>query len=255
MFVGAQGFEVAYNRGERKFDLRPGSEIGLKLAAGSALLVMLVSTVFAQESGQPPEPVVEDLGGGRYRIGSIEVDRPGRSFSVPGRIIELSQEEMPLEFLVIARGGPKDYESLLEMDADAFEFNLACILLGLDQKNAVLPRGRFDPEPADGDPVELWVSWEADGAVVRKPVGALLQISTGEDVVEDWVYTGSFFFQDGRYAAQLIGLLVGFVHDPESIIQHRGGLGLSHYGAVTYRRSAGPPSGHPIRLTVERPGG
>ena len=33
---------------------------------------------------------------------------------------------------MVTQGGHKAYEALLEVNADAFQFNLACILIGLD---------------------------------------------------------------------------------------------------------------------------
>jgi len=210
-----------------------------------------IEGTFAQ-SGPDPQPRVQELGDGRYRVGQITIDRTRQLFSVSGKIIDLGAAEMPLEFLAVAKGGAKAYESILELDASAIEFNLACILIGLDNSKAVQARGHFDPTPVEGDPVELWLAWDHLGKEVRKPVGDILKLQDAASATDEWVYTGSYFTDDGQYAAQAIGLLVGFVHDPESIIQHRSGLGLQGYGAVTFRPSAAPLSGTPITLTVIR---
>lgn len=198
-------------------------------------------------------PLVEDLGDGLYRIGQITVDKPGRSFSLPGKIINLGMADMPLEFLAVAKDGPMGYESILELEADAIEFNLACILIGLDDSHAVAPRGRFDPTPVDGDPIELRLTLATMTGERQLPVSAILKLPDEAPVTDEWVYTGSYFFSDGQYAAQQIGLLIGFVHDPESIIQHRTGLGLEGYGAVTFRASQDILPGMPVTLTVSRP--
>jgi Leu/Phe-tRNA-protein transferase len=34
-----------------------------------------------------------------------------------------------------------------------------------------------------------------------------------------WIYAGSIFLEDGRYLAEDAGVLIGFVHDPASIIE------------------------------------
>ena len=86
------------------------------------------------EKSDPTQEMMEDLGDQRYRIGTIIVDRKALSFSVPGKILHLKD---PLEYLAVSRNGMKSYESLFELDTSPREFNLACILLGLDDLRAV----------------------------------------------------------------------------------------------------------------------
>ena len=47
------------------------------------------------------------------------------------------------------------------------------------------------------------------------------------------MYTGSKFSADGHCMAHYDGTLIGFVHDPASIIEHVEGLGLEDYSAET----------------------
>ena len=49
------------------------------------------------------------------------------------------------------------------------------------------------------------------------------------------------------------GTLVGFVHDPAAIIEHRIGLGLGDYGAITGNPGVLPPPGTTVVLTVVNP--
>jgi hypothetical protein len=189
------------------------------------------------------QPHITQLDGGRVAIGAIIVDRQARSFTVPGTVIRV---DPPLEYAAVRKGGHKAYESLLELDVDAFEFNLACILVGLDAARATLPRWHFDPEPVRGDEVELSVSWTADGVRVKRPLTALL--TGAEPQPGGWIYTGSQFDRLGDYLPQLNGTLVGFAHDPDSIIEHRLGLGLGNYGAVG--APGAPPVGTPVTLEL-----
>ena len=46
------------------------------------------------------------------------------------------------------------------------------------------------------------------------------------------------------------GTLVGFIHDPASIIEHETGVGLNDYGAVGGNPDVVPPVGTPVTLTV-----
>lgn len=196
--------------------------------------------------GLPPE--VQDLGHQQYRIGLIHVDKAHHRFTVVGVVHRLKP---PLEFLAEARGGQKGYESLLELGASAHEFNLACILIGLDADKAKPSRYHFDPRPVQGDKVALRLSWAANGKTVVKDVAELLQVNGKAVSHDDWIYTGSVFTRQGEYLAHLDGTLVGFAHDPASIIEHRAGLGLNDYGAVGADPRVAPPKGTRVIMTVE----
>jgi len=215
------------------------------------LRAFFVLAVFSTPvAGDEKESAVEDLGNGRYRIGAIEIDKDAQRFTVPGTTIGLA-EDMPIEFLVIAKGGPKSYEALVELDVSAVEFNLACILIGLDTANASHPRHHFDQTRVTGDVVDVRVSWVRDGREQSFEIERLLR-GTSEPGDHVWVYTGSFFTPDGAYMAAMSGTLIGVVHDPESIIQHQNGLGLGNYGAVTADPDVMPPAGTRVTVSVFR---
>lgn len=83
-------------------------------------------------------------------------------------------------------------------------------------------------------------------------VGSADQLLANEEAAVDsavWVYTGSQFNED-IYAAARDGTLVGFVHDPASIIEHRTGMGLGNYGTIGGNQATAPPVGTPVCLTV-----
>jgi len=206
-----------------------------------------------EEKSPPVEeksPPVEDLGNGRYRIGAIEIDKNAQRFTVPGTTIELA-EGTPIEFLAISKGGYKAYEALLELDVSSVEFNLACILIGLDTANASHPKYHFDQTRVTGDIVDVRVSWERDGSVQAFEIERLLR-GTAEPKDHVWVYTGSFFTPEGAYMATMSGTLIGVVHDPESIIQHQKGMGLGQYGMIAYDPDVMPPAGTRVTVSVFR---
>jgi hypothetical protein len=244
------------------------------LLAGLAIL----PTALAQAPPPTPPPpaaqsvpapaAIQELGKDRYRIGTIVVDRKAGRFSVPGRILHI--DDAPLEYIAVGRGGYKGYESLLELDTIGTEFNLACILLGLDASAVRRPEYQFDRRPPEGPPVMLEVRWQADGKTVTVPMRDALKIAAappgapsapGEagaaaSLPDEWVYTGSFNTgEDRRYAADVIGTLIGFVHDPASVIEHRSGLGIGAYGSVQGNAKVLPPVGAAVELVVSVPGG
>lgn len=194
----------------------------------------------------PAQPDVLDLGGGRYRVGSIEVDKNARSFTVPG---VLNLVEGPLEYIACVRKGMKAYETLVELDCNAYEFNVACILIGLDPKKSTVPKRHFDPEPAKGDAVSLNVEWQDNGQVKRFSPEKL--IKGGEAALKgSWVYTGSTILEDGRYLAELMGPVIGFVHDPAPIIEHSIGAQSTGYGVLVPNAEVLPAKGTPMRIQV-----
>lgn len=221
---------------------RPGTAIAIVAFAVSG------GPLVAAAQDEPPRrpPPVEDLGDDRYGIGRIIVDKNERRLTIPGRILHLQDT---LEYIAVTRGGYKNYESLLELDATAIEFKLACILIGLDEANSVKPRYQFDEREAEGQALDIRISWgEGDEAKSIKAANALLN---GEEMFDDhsWVYIGSIE-ENGELMAQTIGTLIGFVHDPYAIIDHRFGVGVGNYGIVKGNHLLLPPEGAPVTVSV-----
>jgi len=212
----------------------------------TALILTLSFNLSAED--EPAEPKMVKIGDEQYRIGTITVDRKAQTFSVPGKILVLKDA---LEYLAVSKDGMKGYESLLELDTVPREFNLACILIGLDDKDTVKPRYQFDDRVADGPAVAITVSWEKDGKTVS--VSGANAMTTGDDVFDDdsWVYIGSEMSHDGKqFMAEIGGTLIGFVHDPNSVIDHRLGAGIGAYGLITGNEDALPAKGSAITLTI-----
>lgn len=232
-----------------------GKAIGARLFAGIAGCGLFIAAAIpnAEEVPQVQEqPAIEKLDGERYRIDNILIDKAKGEFTVPGRVLELRDEDSPVEFIAITKGGYKSYEAVFELDTSAVAFNLACILIGLDADRATRPKRHFDPDPVTGDAVDIQVSWEEDGTIRQMAVAETLRMSKKPGQGDEWIYTGSYFGVLGNYMAETVGTLVGFVHDPESILQHRHGLGLGDYGAVTQNHEVLPDPGTPVRIHVHR---
>ncbi len=223
------------------------------------LLAPLLAAEEFEELQQPEENVrplpseVQELGEGRLQVGAIIIDTKAGSFAVEGRVLSHELMDTAMEFIATTAGGMKSYESVLELDTTALDFNLACILIGLDESKAKRSRYHFDPEPVTGDEVAITVAFEKDGAARTLPVHRLLK-GFGADVAHQWIYTGSGFTPDGTYLAESVGTLIGFVHDPESILQHGAGVGLGDYGAVTLDADVLPAGETPVTVTVKRVG-
>jgi hypothetical protein len=228
-----------------------GTRLG---AAGIVATLCLVqgSTLaqddLVQEDNSSTMSGIEELGNERYQIGEIIVDRNSSEFTLPGTILHLAE---PLEYLAVSTGGMKEYESLLELTTSPREFNLACILIGLDDAKSTKPRYQFDEQEPEGQSVVITLSWQEGGET--KSVSGANAMTAGEETFDDhsWVYIGSATSPDGQqFMAEFGGTLIGFVHDPYSVIEHKSGGGIGAYGMLTGDEKILPPEGTAISLTI-----
>ena len=196
-------------------------------------------------------PTVEKMGKEIFRVGAITVDKSKRQITVPGKMLPY-EENKAIEFVATMRQGYKAYESVLMLDANAFEFNLACILIGLDAKNSIAAKFHFDPEPVEGDKVSIRVGWQGKSHWIEQDVVNLLKVAEKKPASPSvWSYTGSMFLEGDRYLAQMDGVLIGLIHDPASIIEHREGIAIGNWGDIAIDSKMAPSSGQDIILKIQ----
>lgn len=224
---------------------------------GSMLTSVAAVQAVAEQGAVPPPAGGAAAVASAPTLRSARVERDAGRFTVTGRFIPREPSAGPqlLEYLAVKKGAFKSYEAVMELDLTATEFNLACILIGLDAAHAVLPQFHFDPGQVQGDPVAVFVEWDQDGTTRRLSAAELLVVDGAPVSDNDWVYTGSAFAPPPRYLAEESGTLIGFIHDRDSIIEHRSGIGLGSGTRVTINTARLPPPGTPIRLIVQRPAG
>ena len=219
------------------------------VALRSVIVVLLVPVVgFAQANATTP--AVERLGTNLFRVGTIRVDTAGRELSVAGKI---NPDVTTLEFIANTRNGLKAYETAITLDTDAITFNTALILIGLDRTKARnVPTVHFDPATPEGDRVEVFVECPARECA-RMPAERLMYDRESKQTVAEgtWVYTGSSFLPDGRYLAQIDGTLIGFVHNPSTIIEYAAGAGLNRWGSIVLNPTLGLAPGTAVTMTVK----
>jgi hypothetical protein len=239
-----------------------------KVAAFSAFIVFgmmisggIIHPLQAQEPAGPPPTMqqiyeakaqpapIKKLDNGIISIGSIIVDTNKKLVTVPGRMLR----DQTLEFLAATKGGGKSYESAIELDTNATSFNLALIMIGLQKTNSVVPAQHFDPKPAAGDPVEIWVEWKYGDAVQRMKAEEMLYDMRTKEIPQmgAWVYTGSTVLPDGRFLAEMDGVIIGFVHDPASLIENVTGSGLNAYGSIRLNPKLKITPDMQLKLTVK----
>jgi hypothetical protein len=194
---------------------------------------------------------MRSLGHDRYQIGQVLVERGAHRLTFPARIAHLG--EAPLEYLAVTRAGRKLYESLLEADATGSELNLGLILLGFDSTRSSRPLFQFDPHLPAGQRVAIKVRW-GTGRAARTVTAdeALLDDAQLKAVgPSTWVYLGSMLRpRDGKFLADQMGTLIGFVHDPADVVDHQLGLGIGAYGSVRGNTSLLPPVGSAVEVVL-----
>jgi hypothetical protein len=215
----------------------------------------------ARAAGQTAQPratsaaAVRQLEKNLFAIGPIRVDTARREVSVPATV----NDALTLEFVASTRNGLKGYESALSVDTDAITFNAALLLIGLDPKHGVPPKRHFDPATPEGDPVEISLTWKTGDQLHRVHVEEILFDRRTSKPLADgpWVYTGSVFVDGGvnapgpRYAADIDGVLIGFVHSPSPMIENPRKGAVDSYGAVVMNPNLGLATGAPVTLIIK----
>lgn len=194
---------------------------------------------------------MKSLGGGRYRIGTVMVDRSKHELTFPARVSHLGRA--PLEYLVVTTNGMKSYETLLEADATGSELNLALILLGFDATLSTHPRYQFDRNLPGGQVAGVRLRWQSGGRAHEISADQALLTDKQRRIIPPsvWIYTGSFIPPNGGpFGADAAGTLIGFVHDPNCLIENRLGLGIGAYGSITGNAALLPPVGTAVEVIV-----
>jgi hypothetical protein len=198
-----------------------------------------------------PSPV-EKIDATTYRVGEMRLDTKKKTLTVPGTVNDVGI----LEFIANTPGGFKSYETALTLNTNAVSFNAALLVLGLDPARARPVAMQFDKQAPAGDPVAITVEWR-DGRNNRKfDIEELLYDVRSKQTLKKgpWVYTGSTFFKgpDGidRYQAEVDGVLIGFMHAPQLVIDNPRSDALDGFGYYVLNPEIGLKPGMPITLTV-----
>ena len=228
-----------------------------RAAVGVGLLALFVASSSGTTAGlsargqaplspaSPAPPAVERLGKDLFRFGRMRVNTATREVTVPGTVNPVTT----LEFLANPPRGLKAYESALTLDVDGVTFNTALVLIGLEASHARLLPDRT----VDGDRVELWVELPGNRRVRAERL--IFDRATNQEAAETtWVYTGSMILDNGRYLADLDGVLIGFVQNRAAIIERPETLGVGRYGTIVLNPNLGLQPGMPVTFIVKAVG-
>lgn len=191
------------------------------------------ATDAVEESGQPAagKPNVVDLGGGKYKIGLVTLDKGTRHIWFPA---EVNMDEGLLEYAIVHENG-KIHESLLHTKTKPLHVNLALKLLrykGSEELFQILdedykPTGKYPVVPEDvktASRVEVLLSWKGAGGKPRKATlnELITNTATGAPVgATPWVYGGSYL-HEGAFAAETTGDIAAIYTSRASLFNYPG---------------------------------
>lgn len=234
--------------------------ISLTMSRALLLLAIALATqtmpksppVYDPPRVMPPPAPVEKLGDDSYRIGEMRLNNRTKELAVPGTV----NDAVMLEFIANTLGGYKAYESAITLNTNAISFNAALLVMGIDPAHSRGAEYQFDKRAPEGDPVEITVSWK-DGPRDRTvPVEDLLYDQRTKKTLAKgpWVYTGSRFYKTANgqmLLAETDGVLIGFMHGPQSIIDNPRDDARDGFGSIILNPNLGLKAGMPITLTVK----
>ena len=146
----------------------------------------------------------------------------------------------------------KAYETAVSLHTNAVSFNAAMLLLGVDPAHGKPSKMQFDPTPPSGDPVEVTVTYNTPSGPRTGPIEELLfdQRTKRPVPAGAWVYTGSTFLTDGRFLAELDGVLIGLMHGPQAIIDNQRNDAVGGYNSIVLNPNIGLKPGAAVTITV-----
>lgn len=204
---------------------------------------------------EPPpvvEPMVVDLGGGRFSVGAVTFDRKTREITIPAAVNML---EGAVEYVLVGNSG-KVHESVFVTNADARDIHIAALLLGvkpepdlgpenaaavMTRKGAVVMRIEWD---RNGPPEKLFLNETVNlGNPTTKAVSGTLPSGA-------WLYNGSRIEADGVFAATRHGSIISIIRDDDSLINNPG-ASRDNDEIHTPNTAKLPKKDHPVRIILQ----
>ena len=241
----------------------PLKKLSVSMIRALVGLLAVSAAAFSQQTPlvQPmpvPEPpstkpaAVERLSATTYRVGQMRVDTAKREVAIPGTLNEVPT----LEFVANTKNGYKAYESALTLETNGVSFNAALLLIGLNPAHARPAAMQFDRTPPQGDPVDIFVEWPVNGNPRRVRVEELLFDRRTKKTLREgpWAYTGSTFVDTGdgkKYLADLDGVLIGFMHGPQAVIDNPRNDAVDGFGSIVMNPNLGLTAGAAVTVIVK----
>lgn len=199
----------------------------------------------------PLKPMVVDLGGGRFAVGGVTIDRRLREITLPA---EVNMVEGPVEYALVSKQG-KIHEAVFATAAEARDLHVAALLLGVTPSSDLGPQNGAATVKR-GAAVVITVEWERNGPTERIFLNEAVNLSdpstkavSGNLPAGAWIYNGSRIEGDGVFAATRHGSMISIIRDDDALVNNPG---ASRDNDEIHTPNAGklPPKGHPVRIVL-----
>ncbi len=219
--------------------MKQSSTISIRLAAG--FLVLTIG--FGQPCPAQNSPI-EKISESVYRIGTVLVESEKREIYLDGKV---NLQAGPIELLACTSWG-KVHESVLVLNIVPHDFQVALLLLGLDEKKVEYSEelGRV----IGGDSMAIYVKWSAgqDSVEVRGEK-LVFNLVTGREMdATRWIFVGSRI-EEGVFRADSEGSLITTYSDPYTIVDSAAEL-ASDDEAYVVNQTLVPPVNTPVKVTI-----
>ena len=191
---------------------------------------------------QPVKKISDDV----YQIGNVIADVNKREVTLTGEVNIVSRDTI-IEFFACGKLG-KTHESMLMLDAEPLHIQLALLRLDMDAGMNLTVQG--DPHTPEGDPAEIWVTWERSGETVRHRAEELVWNVLKDHPMQEthWVFTGGRIINN-QFTPQLFHNVIATYRDPDSLFNHPlpGGKDDRTYHVNT---NLLPPKGTKVKVII-----
>lgn len=184
--------------------------------AGLALPAAAAQPPGARPAQAEAIPAIEKLGGNRFKLGEIVIDKAHGAITFPAQV---NMSEGLLEYLLVHEKG-KTHESLLRTQVDPYHMQMAFLLLGYKPSEQRLQR-QGDPTPPRGEALQIRISADAGKTWFETDKWLIQSLEGKKKPVPpmQWIYTGSYEDR-GRFMARQSGSVVAIWHDPVALVDN-----------------------------------
>jgi hypothetical protein len=128
--------------------------------------------------------------------------------------------DYPLEFLAVVTN-TNEYEAVVRSDAKPSDLHLALLIIGLKPGQPVhYSESTKTWLPPSGPPVDIWFEYQKAGKTQKVPAYRWMRdVKTHKEAPPmTWCFTGSKVLDDGSYAANATGCLIGVINNELSVL-------------------------------------
>lgn len=200
----------------------------------------------------PVEPMVGDLGGGRFSVGAVTFDRKTREITIPAAV---NMVEGPVEYVLVGRNG-KVHEAVFTTDADARDIHVAALLLGVKPEADLGPENSAAVVSRKGA-VVMRIEWDRNGPPERLFLNESVNLSnpstklvSGTLASGAWLYNGSRIEPDGVFAATRHASIISIIRDVDSLVNYPG-ASRDNDEIHTPNAAKLPKKDHPVRIILQ----